>query len=168
MLTQRHLQPLTSTVKSSYSHMHIPVHSPWLPGYINDAQAVPITLTMAGLFLDRPHCIISKALHDDSILLTFSTSSFTTTPGTWGNCSFGYSNMLHSHLYLCTYTVPTFGVILSLYLINFHMFFKVPTQMSFLQEDPSTPKAGLGGLHLSSPFPLSLIRLSITLDFQHL
>ena len=39
------------------SHMCIPVHSPWLPGYINVAQCVLIILTMAGLFLDRPHCM---------------------------------------------------------------------------------------------------------------
>ena len=36
------------------SHMCIPVHSPWLPGYIEVAQTVLITLTMVGLFLDRP------------------------------------------------------------------------------------------------------------------
>ena len=32
------------------SHMCIPVHSPWLPDYIDVAQTVPVTLTMAGLF----------------------------------------------------------------------------------------------------------------------
>ena len=37
------------------SHMHIPVHSPWLPGYIDVAQTVLLILTMAGLFQDRPH-----------------------------------------------------------------------------------------------------------------
>ena len=37
------------------SHMHIPVHSPWLPGYIDVVQTVLIILTMAGLFPDRPH-----------------------------------------------------------------------------------------------------------------
>ena len=35
--------------------MHVPVPSPWLPGYINVVQTVPVILTMAGLFLDRPH-----------------------------------------------------------------------------------------------------------------
>ena len=39
------------------SSMHTPVHSPWLPGYINVVQTILIILTMAGLFLDRPHCI---------------------------------------------------------------------------------------------------------------
>ena len=29
---------------------HIPVHSPWLPGYINVVQTIPVILTMAGLF----------------------------------------------------------------------------------------------------------------------
>ena len=33
--------------------MRITVHSPWLPGYIDVAQTVLVTLTMAGLFLDR-------------------------------------------------------------------------------------------------------------------
>ena len=36
------------------SHMCIPVHSPWLPGYISVTQTILVTLTMAGLFLDRP------------------------------------------------------------------------------------------------------------------
>ena len=51
MLTQWCLlPPLTSTVKSSFSHMHILVYSPWLPGYINFVQTILITLTMTGLF----------------------------------------------------------------------------------------------------------------------
>ena len=37
------------------SHMHIVVHCPWLPCYIDVVQAVLVTLTMALLFLDRPH-----------------------------------------------------------------------------------------------------------------
>ena len=36
------------------SHMHIPVHSPWLPGYINVMQTVLIILTMVQHFPDRP------------------------------------------------------------------------------------------------------------------
>ena len=40
--------------------MCIPVHSPWLPGYI-DVQIVLVILTMAGLFLDRPH--VSESAH---------------------------------------------------------------------------------------------------------
>ena len=32
------------------SHMHSPVHSPWLPGYIDVAQTIVVILTMAGLF----------------------------------------------------------------------------------------------------------------------
>ena len=35
----------------SCSHMCIPVHSPWLPGYIDVMQMVLIILTMAGLYL---------------------------------------------------------------------------------------------------------------------
>ena len=36
------------------SHTCIPVHSPWLPGYVNITQIILIILTMARLFLDRP------------------------------------------------------------------------------------------------------------------
>ena len=38
-----------------YSRMRIPVHSPWLPGYIEVVQTILVILTMVGLFLDRPH-----------------------------------------------------------------------------------------------------------------
>lgn len=34
--------------------MHILGHCPWLPGYIG-MQTVLLTLTMAGLFPDKPH-----------------------------------------------------------------------------------------------------------------
>ena len=37
------------------SHMWVPVHCPWLPGYIDIPQTVLIILTTAGIFLDRPH-----------------------------------------------------------------------------------------------------------------
>ena len=40
-----------------FSCMHIPVHSPWLPGYINLMQTVLIILTVVGLFPDRSHYI---------------------------------------------------------------------------------------------------------------
>ena len=38
---------------SHCSHSCIPVHSPWLTGYIDVAQTILVTLTMAGCFLDR-------------------------------------------------------------------------------------------------------------------
>ena len=38
------------------SRMCIPVHSPWLPGYIDVAQTILVILTMDGLFLDRRMC----------------------------------------------------------------------------------------------------------------
>ena len=38
--------------------MHIPVHSPWLPGYIDVAQTILIIFIMAGLFPDRRHIYI--------------------------------------------------------------------------------------------------------------
>ena len=40
------------------SCMRVPIHSPWLPGYIDVMQTILIILTMAGLFLDRPHPFI--------------------------------------------------------------------------------------------------------------
>ena len=36
------------------AHMCIPVHSPWLLGYIDAMNTVLLILTMAGLFPDRP------------------------------------------------------------------------------------------------------------------
>ena len=54
MLTQQCLlPPLTSTVKSSL-FTHSPVHSPWLPGYMDATQTILVVLTMAGNFPDRP------------------------------------------------------------------------------------------------------------------
>ena len=42
------------------SHTCIPVHSPWLPGYIDVMQTILITLTMAGLFLDTPRISLNE------------------------------------------------------------------------------------------------------------
>ena len=56
MLTQWRLPPpLNGTVKLSLlTHAHSrPL--PWLPGSTDVTQIVLITLTMAGLFPDRPH-----------------------------------------------------------------------------------------------------------------
>ena len=39
--------------------MHIPVHSPWLPGYTDVAQDILIILRVVRLFLGRP-CIHIK------------------------------------------------------------------------------------------------------------
>ena len=49
------------------SHVRIPVHSPWLPGYIDVVQTVLVMLTMAGLFLDRPYI---------SVLYMYNTEQF--------------------------------------------------------------------------------------------
>ena len=47
-------------VQWSHHRSCIPVHSPWLPGYIDFTRTILIILTMAGLFPDRPcipqHC----------------------------------------------------------------------------------------------------------------
>ena len=45
------------------SHMCIPVHSPWLPGYIHVMQNVLVILTMARLFLDKPHTRLFIPIH---------------------------------------------------------------------------------------------------------
>ena len=42
------------------SRVHIPVHSPLLPGYTNVVQTILIILIVAGLFLDRPDAQIEK------------------------------------------------------------------------------------------------------------
>ena len=39
------------------SHLHIPAHSPWLPGHIDAAQTVPVILAMAARSPDRP-CVL--------------------------------------------------------------------------------------------------------------
>ena len=46
--------------------MYILVHFPWQAGYIDVAQNVLVTLTMAGLFPDRP-CHISGAFRYSAI-----------------------------------------------------------------------------------------------------
>ena len=40
--------------------MRIPVHSPWLPGYMNVVQTVLVSLTMAGLLPGRPHMCVES------------------------------------------------------------------------------------------------------------
>ena len=66
VLTQ---QVASTTPTDYYSEVVIvhtcAVHSPWLPGYIDVAQTVLIILTMAGLFLDRPHRL--KAFHSSFV-----------------------------------------------------------------------------------------------------
>ena len=42
--------------------MHIPIHSPWLPGYIDVAKTILIILTVTWLFLDGP--CTSKAVKE--------------------------------------------------------------------------------------------------------
>ena len=55
MLSQWHLLPHWLVQWSCHcSRMWIPVHSPWLPGYINIVQTILIILTMVGCFPDRP------------------------------------------------------------------------------------------------------------------
>ena len=40
------------------SHMRIPAHSPWLPGYIDVTQIILVILKVVGLFLDRLMCTV--------------------------------------------------------------------------------------------------------------
>ena len=37
--------------------MHLPVHSPWLPGYIDATETILVMLTLAGRFPGRPHIV---------------------------------------------------------------------------------------------------------------
>ena len=69
MPSQQHLLPaLTSTWSHYCSHMLIPVHSLWLPRYINVAQTLLIILIMAGLFLDRPHIRLYEIMISESMI----------------------------------------------------------------------------------------------------
>ena len=56
--------PLTVQWSCHCSHMCIPVHSSWLPGYIDVVQTILITLTMAGLFPDRLHISDDTFYHE--------------------------------------------------------------------------------------------------------
>ena len=42
--------------------MCIPMHSPWLPGYIDVTQTALTILIMAGLFPDKPHILPGSQL----------------------------------------------------------------------------------------------------------
>ena len=54
------------------SHMLIPVHSSWLPGYMDGSQTILITLTMAGLFPDRyTHIYIYTHTHIHTHIYTY-------------------------------------------------------------------------------------------------
>ena len=75
------------------SHMHIPGHSPWLPGYIDVTQTVLIILTMVGHFLDRPHVPI-KLLQKSFLFICDlfpKCRKFQTSKNKWGN--FGVENV---------------------------------------------------------------------------
>ena len=61
ILTQWHVPPPWLVQWSCHcSCVHIPVHSPLLPGYTNVVQTILIILIVAGLFLDRPDAQIEK------------------------------------------------------------------------------------------------------------
>ena len=71
MLTQWHLlPPLTSAVKLSLFIHALSVCTPWLSGYIHVAQTILITLTMAGLFPDRPRICLQVGQADYYYSLT--------------------------------------------------------------------------------------------------
>ena len=63
--------------------MYIPVHCPWLPGYMDVGQIILIILTMVGLFPDRLHIYVCevnethneiKLNHKKDEILLFSTT----------------------------------------------------------------------------------------------
>ena len=74
-------------------HMGIPVHSPWLPGYMGVTQTILVTLTMAGLFLNRPHIF---HIHNTTI----STSASINTE----------NNVLNEEIYFCLSKIKEFYI----------------------------------------------------------
>ena len=50
-------------------HMYIPVHSPWLPGYIDIMQTILIILTVVGPFPERPHILQFDACGNGRVTL---------------------------------------------------------------------------------------------------
>ena len=62
------------------SHMCIPVHSLWLPGYIDVLQTILVILTMAGLSSDRPHILWILALCGICCLQIFSSKFLVSSP----------------------------------------------------------------------------------------
>ena len=59
------------------SWTHIPVHCPWLPGYTDVVQTIPVMLTMVGLFLDRLfyiyiHICMQWNINENILLCLFS------------------------------------------------------------------------------------------------
>ena len=48
------------------SHMCIPAHSPWLPGYIDVSETILVILTMIGLIPERP-CTLSIYVYYDTM-----------------------------------------------------------------------------------------------------
>ena len=76
MLTQQCLTPHWLVQWSRHcSHMGIPVHSPWLPGYIDVMQTIVVILTMAGLFPADLVLILHNGW-SDSLLLSCIISVF--------------------------------------------------------------------------------------------
>ena len=63
------------------SYMCIPVHSPWLPVYINVMQTIPVILTMAGLFPDIP--LILKKFVDMELSLHLSEALLSSQKLSW-------------------------------------------------------------------------------------
>ena len=68
------------------SQMRVPVHSPWLPLYINVSQPSFFTVPMAGLFLDRPcyiwiqFCVKSEHLFAETLQMIQEAAAM----GNWG------------------------------------------------------------------------------------
>ena len=61
--------------------MCIPVHSPWLPGYISVVQTILVALTMAGLFPDRQR---ERERRTTTTMTRTTTTMMTTTRTTMG------------------------------------------------------------------------------------
>ena len=84
--------------------MRVPVHLPWLLGYIDVAQTILIILIMVGLFLDRPHILICQAscpvfaLAEPTLMNEFLESYF----NQWAETC-PVQLKLHSYILICIY-----------------------------------------------------------------
>ena len=73
------------------SHMRIPVHSPWLPGYIHVMQTILIILTMAGLFQDRPFIYVCVCVYTHTHIKNVITKTYS---GAEWLCTLTVTNLL--------------------------------------------------------------------------
>ena len=79
------------------SCLHIPVHCPWLPGYMDVTQTILVLLTMAGIFSNSPRKYTHETITTSQIINTSSPSKVSRCQSTMstqvpplGNCWFTF------------------------------------------------------------------------------